>query len=116
MLIASLMGTMILAGCGDDDEKEATKEAVTETTTEEKEEPEAPEPAEEEAEPAEEDEEELEAQGMTFEDLQYNYSLLVDCYNQVEELYKNDAIAQDDDIESMLTEAKGLIDEMGELT
>ncbi len=51
-----------------------------------------------------------------FADLQENYATLVETYNLVEDAYMSDAIAQDDTVEELLTEAKGLIDEMGELS
>ncbi len=51
-----------------------------------------------------------------FADLQENYATLVETYNLVEDAYMNDAIAQDDTVEELLTEAKGIIDEMGELS
>ncbi|MCR5399243.1 MAG: hypothetical protein K6E68_06875 [Lachnospiraceae bacterium] len=51
-----------------------------------------------------------------FADLQENYATLVETYQLVEDAYMSDAIAQDDTVEELLTEAKGLIDEMGELS
>ena len=53
---------------------------------------------------------------LTFADLQSNYALLQDAYQQVEDLYMNDGIAQSDDIEALLAEAKDVIDQMGEIT
>ena len=105
MLIVGVMGASLLTGCGGSDDAAATQapaqEATqTESKTEEKTETTA----------------ETNSSELTFEDLQDNYAILVDCYNQVEELYMNDQIEQDDDIESLLTEAKGIIDEMGEAT
>ena len=52
---------------------------------------------------------------ITFADLQTNYSILVDCYNQVEALYMNNQIKQDDQVENLMGEAKKVIDEMGQL-
>ncbi len=94
MLIAGVLGATLLAGCGS--EEPAT---TTETTD-----------AADAADAADDSSE------ITFEDLQDNYVVLVDSYNQVEDLYMSDKIAQDDDIESLLSEAKGIIDEMGEAT
>ena len=48
--------------------------------------------------------------------MQDNFVILNDTYREVEELYMDDGIAQDDDIEELLNEAKSLIDEMGELS
>ena len=52
---------------------------------------------------------------LTFGDLQTNYGILVGCYNAVEELYMNDKIKQDDQVENLLAESKKVIDEMGQL-
>ncbi len=54
-------------------------------------------------------------EGFTFADLQDNYALLVDLYNTVEDAYMDNSIAQSDEVEANLTEAKDLIDQMGEL-
>ena len=51
---------------------------------------------------------------LTFEDIQDSYVKLVDAYNQVEELYMSDKVAQDDRIEELLKETKGIIEQMGE--
>lgn len=52
---------------------------------------------------------------ITFDDLQTNYAILVECYNQVESLYMNEQIKQDDQVENLMGEAKKVIEEMGEL-
>ena len=52
----------------------------------------------------------------TFATLQDNYAKLTDCYNTVYDAYMSDEIEQDDDIESTLTEAADLIEEMGEIS
>ncbi|OON87382.1 hypothetical protein BXO88_03665 [Oribacterium sp. C9] len=57
-----------------------------------------------------------EAGSLTFEDLQDNYKILTDVYGKVEDLYLNDKIEQDDNIEALLTQAKDIISEMGELS
>ena len=54
-------------------------------------------------------------EGFTFADLQDNYALLSDLYDKVETAYMDKSIAQSDEVESNLTEAKDLIDQMGEL-
>jgi len=55
-------------------------------------------------------------EGFTFSDLQDNYALLSDLYDKVEAAYMDNSIAQSDEVEANLTEAKDLIDQMGELT
>ena len=55
-------------------------------------------------------------EGFTFADLQDNYALLSDLYDKVEAAYMDNSIAQSDEVEANLTEAKDLIDQMGELT
>ena len=55
-------------------------------------------------------------EGFTFADLQDNYALLSDLYDQVGAAYMDNSIAQSDEVEANLTEAKDLIDQMGELT
>lgn len=52
---------------------------------------------------------------LTFADLQTNYSILVDCYNEVEKLYMDKQIQQDDQVENLLAESKKVIEEMGQL-
>ena len=52
---------------------------------------------------------------ITFADLQTNYAILVECYNQVESLYMNKQIKQDDQVENLMGEAKKVIEEMGQL-
>ncbi|MBQ7265025.1 MAG: hypothetical protein IJS61_02915 [Firmicutes bacterium] len=54
-------------------------------------------------------------EGFTFADLQNNYALLSDLYDKVETAYMDKSIAQSDEVEANLTEAKDLIDQMGEL-
>ena len=105
MMLACMLVVSLLAGCGSKEESAAAEPA--------QEAEEAPAPKAAEAEPAEAAET---SSGLTFQDLQNNYATLVDLYNQVEDLYMNDKIAQDDNIESLLSEAKGLIDQMGEAT
>lgn len=52
---------------------------------------------------------------LTFADLQTNYGILVDCYNEVEKLYMDKQIQQDDQVENLLAESKKVIEEMGQL-
>lgn len=102
ILAVSALSAALMAGCGEA-EAEATKADDTDVVVEEKE-------------AADAEAEETKSGELTFSDLQDNFVILNDCYNKVEELYKDDAVAQDDNVESLLTEAKGIIDEMGELT
>ena len=52
---------------------------------------------------------------LTFADLQTNYGILVECYNEVEKLYMDKQIQQDDQVENLLAESKKVIEEMGQL-
>lgn len=52
---------------------------------------------------------------LTFEQVQENYRVMVDYYNQVEEYYMDDSIKQSDAVEKSLSEAKQLIEEIGEI-
>lgn len=52
-----------------------------------------------------------------FAALQDGYKYLTECYDAVENYYlENDSIPQSDDVEEYLTEAKDLLDQMGEVT
>lgn len=96
IVLAGALSAFALTGCGND-------AAAVETTA----------PAEAEAPVAAAEET---GSGFSFSDLQDNYALMVDAYNQVEELYMSDEIEQSDDVEELLGEAKALIEEMGELS
>ena len=86
MVVAGVMSMSVLAGCGGEAEAPAADNTAA-------------------------------ASGeITFADLQSNYAELSGLYDQVEELYMNDGIAQDDNIESLLAQAKDVIDQMGEIT
>lgn len=50
-----------------------------------------------------------------FEELQVNYAATVEAYNAVKELYENDAIKQNDDVEDVINTAASIINEMGEI-
>ncbi len=116
LLLSMTLAGVMLAGCGDDDEKAEVAEqpAVEEET---KEEPAEEPAAEAETEEEEVAEEETEAEaGFTFKDLQDNYAAMVEAYNAVVDLYQNDAIAQDNDVEDLLGQAKDVIEQMGDLT
>ena len=52
---------------------------------------------------------------MNIKTLQNNFVELKDAYNMVVDLYNNDGIDQDDDIEELLNETKDLIEEIGEI-
>ncbi|MBR6328554.1 MAG: hypothetical protein IKR68_02780 [Lachnospiraceae bacterium] len=113
LVISGIMAASMMTACGGTEKAEP---APAETKTEEKTEEKAEENTEEKAEEKTEEKAEESTGSITFEDLQDNYKILVDCYNQVEDLYMNEQIAQSDETESLLTEAKGIIDEMGEAT
>ena len=106
VMLVGAMGMSMLMGCGGSEDTTETKAPAQESVQEE----------DTKEETKEEEKTDESSDGLTFEDLQDNYVILNDVYNQVEELYLNDQIAQDDDIESLLTEAKGIIEEMGEAT
>jgi hypothetical protein len=52
----------------------------------------------------------------TFATLQDNYSGLVEAYNAVKELYENDEIEANADIEDVLNQSADVINQMGEIT
>ncbi len=52
---------------------------------------------------------------ITFETLQENYAAMKEAYDTVEAAYMDDSVQQDPAVEETLTEAKSLIDEIGEL-
>ncbi len=87
MVVAGVMSMSVLAGCGGEAEAPAADNTEAAASGE-----------------------------ITFADLQSNYAELSGLYDQVEELYMNDGIAQDDNIESLLAQAKDVIDQMGEIT
>jgi hypothetical protein len=107
--LSALMLCGALTACGGSTETEAPAPAETE----------APAPAETSAPAADTASTEgpkASGEGFTFADLQDNYALLSDLYDQVEAAYMDNSIAQSDEVEANLTEAKDLIDQMGELT
>ena len=53
---------------------------------------------------------------ITFSELKDYYAALTDAYNAVVNAYNNDAIAQSDEIDKNLADAKDLMDQMGELS
>ncbi|ETP71937.1 hypothetical protein UYO_2077 [Lachnospiraceae bacterium JC7] len=98
VMLVGVISSFMLAGCGGSDTPEATTAQTTAAETK----------------AAEQDSEN--AGSLTFEDLQDNYKIMTDVYNKVEDLYLNDKIEQDDNIEALLTQAKDIISEMGELS
>lgn len=52
----------------------------------------------------------------TFSTLQDNYAAMTEAYNAVKELYENDEIAADADIEDVMNQAADVINQMGEIT
>lgn len=108
LMLVGVISSFMLSGCGGSSAPETTAAQTTaaQTTAAETKAAET-----EAAEPASAD-----AESLTFEELQDNYKVLTEVYDKVEELYLNEKIEQDDNIESLLTEAKDIIAEMGELS
>lgn len=104
LLICAMVSVNMLAGCGssDDYEESVTQEEVTEEETEEFEEDST---ASDEA-----------VSDESFEALQEAYAYLVEEYDMiVDEYMNNDNVEQNSDLESYLSEAKDLIEQMGEI-
>ena len=83
VLLAGMMAMSTLAACGDAEETtdvKTTAESSADATS------------------AEEDESSDMCSDETFETLQDNYATMVDCYNEVKDLYESDEIAADEDI------------------
>lgn len=114
--LSALMICGALTACGGS--SETTAPAPAETSAPDKtEKPAEEKPAEEaKTEKTEKKEAKASTEGFTFADLQDNYAILTDLYNTVEAAYMDESIAQSDEVEANLTEAKDLIDQMGELT
>lgn len=101
VLLAGMMAMSTLAACGDAEETidvKTTAESSADATS------------------AEEDESSDMCSDETFETLQDNYATMVDCYNEVKDLYESDEIAADEDIENLMNEAADVINEMGEIS
>ena len=86
VLLAGMMAMSTLAACGDAEETTDVKTTAESSADE------------------------------TFETLQDNYATMVDCYNEVKDLYESDEIAADEDIENLMNEAADVINEMGEIS
>ena len=52
----------------------------------------------------------------TFETLQNNYAVMVECHDAVAELYNSEEIAANPDIEDAMSQAYEIIEQMGEIT
>lgn len=101
VLLAGMMAMSTFAACGDAEETtdvKTTAESSADATS------------------AEEDESSDMCYDETFETLQDNYATMVDCYNEVKDLYESDEIAADEDIENLMNEAADVINEMGEIS
>lgn len=104
VLLAGMMAMSTLAACGDAEETTDVK-----TTAESN--------ADSNADSTADEEESTDmCSDETFEALQDNYATMVDCYNQVKDLYESDEIAADTDIENLMNEAADIINEMGEIS
>lgn len=110
VVLAAMMAATLLTGCGGDSSTASTAPTSTAETTPVQDT--APEP---EAEESTENETDM-VSDETFAALQESYDAMVDAYNAVVELYNSDEIAADADIESLLDEAAGIIEQMGEIT
>ena len=103
LLLSSVLAAgLLMTGCGGDS---SSAEATQEETA----------AAEETAETEETDAEAASGQ-ITFSDLQDNYAALTEAYNAVVDAYNDNSIAQSDEIDQNLSDAKDLMDQMGELS
>lgn len=120
MLLAVTLGASMLTACGGGDAKAEKKEEPAKESVQaadEAKDAEVEEETEEVAEEvAEETVEEAAEEEVSFEDLQELYASLADNYNAITELYLNENVQQDDDVEEVLNKAKEIIEMMGEAT
>ncbi len=114
MLLALTLGATLLTACGGDKKEEKKEEPAKETVQAADDAQDAEEVVEETEEVAEEAAEEED--DISFEELQELYGGLVQNYNAIEELYLDENIQQDDEVEDVLNKAKEIIAEMGEAT
>ena len=112
--LSALMICGALTACGGSSDAETPAPAETAAPADTEKPADAEKPAEEAK--TEKKEAKASTEGFTFADLQDNYAILSDLYDTVEAAYMDESIAQSDDVEANLTEAKELIDQMGELT
>lgn len=110
VVLAAMMIATLLTGCGGDSSTAATAPTSTAETA-----PAQDTASEPEAEESTEGETDM-VSDETFAALQESYDAMVDAYNAVVDLYNSDEIAADADIESLLEEAAGIIEQMGEIT
>lgn len=116
MLLAVTLGASMLTACGGGDAKAEKKEEPAKESVQAADEAKDAEVEEETEEVAEETVEEAAEDEVSFEDLQELYASLADNYNAITELYLNENIQQDDDVEEVLNKAKEIIEMMGEAT
>lgn len=116
MLLAVTLGASMLTACGGGDAKAEKKEEPAKESVQAADEAKDVEVEEETEEVAEETVEEAAEDEVSFEDLQELYASLADNYNAITELYLNENIQQDDDVEEVLNKAKEIIEMMGEAT
>lgn len=110
VVLAAMMTATLLTGCGGDSSTAATAPTSTAETA-----PAQDTASEPEAEESTEGETDM-VSDETFAALQESYDAMVDAYNAVVDLYNSDEITADADIESLLEEAAGIIEQMGEIT
>ncbi|XME02320.1 hypothetical protein QYZ88_016865 [Lachnospiraceae bacterium C1.1] len=121
LLMVGVFASCTLMGCGgSSSEPAAEAPAASEAPAESEEvaEEEVEETGEENVEEVDAEADAGDAEGsgeLTFADLQDNFAILKDLYDKVEAAYMDETIAQSDEVESLLTEAKDVIDQMGEL-
>lgn len=110
VVLAAMMAATLLTGCGGDSSTAATAPTSTAETAPAQDTASAP-----EAEESTEGETDM-VSDETFAALQESYDAMLEAYNAVVDLYNSDEIAADADIESLLDEAAGVIEQMGEIT
>lgn len=113
--MAAVMTAVVLTACGADKGSGAAEPVIQTTSTEEAAPATEEEAPVEETAPAEETGTDM-VSDETFAQLQENFGLMSDCYDQVLELYSSDDIQADADIEAAMLQAAELIDQMGEIT
>lgn len=120
VMMGAVMTAAVLTACGGDKRGEAAEPVIQTTSTEEAAPAEEAAPVEEETAAEETEQTEETATEMvsdeTFAQLQDNFELMSECYDQVLDLYSSDDIQADADIEDAMLQAAEVIDQMGEIT
>lgn len=120
VMMGAVMTATVLTACGGDKRGEAAEPVIQTTSTEEAAPAEEAAPVEEETAAEETEQTEETATEMvsdeTFAQLQDNFELMSECYDQVLDLYSDDEIKANADIEAAMLLAADVIDQMGEIT